>query len=549
MKIGRRLSCAFAAILMLSTTMSALGVYRLHSLAQATTDVMQQPLAKERMISDWYRNIAGGILRTKAIARSTEASMAEVFVEDAALSAKTSDELRKQIEPLLDTVPERSLYANIVEQRKRFVAAREQLMRHKKAGDTALALDVYERLFIPGAKEYQGLMRELMELQRSGLDAAARDIVAGAASSRAILVGLAVLALIIGAIGAWWITAGIVRPLRAACAAAHRVAGGDLKGIVQVTGNDETAELLRTLQQMNDELARMVGDIRDGTTEISARTVLIATGNQDLSARTEEQASALEETAASMEQITSTVQQTADNAQNADKLSQTAATVARKGGAVVAQVVTTMSAIRESSRRIAEIISVIDGIAFQTNILALNAAVEAARAGEQGRGFAVVASEVRNLAQRSASAAKEIKLLIAESGRDVDAGQNLVSQAGVTMQEIVDSVGRVQEVIAEIRHASREQAEGIAQVNQAISQMDTVTQRNATMVERAARDAQHVHSSVAGLDVVVGRFVLNEGYSGGADVFGEARSPLRVVAARRASVEESENILDFELKS
>lgn len=344
MKIGLRLSCGFAAILMLSTTMSVLGVHRLQSLAQATTDVTQQPLAKERMISDWYRNIAGGILRTKAIARSNEPSMAEAFVEDAALSAKTSDELRKKIEPLLDTSAERSLYANIVEQRKRFVAAREQIMRHKKAGETALAQDVYERLFIPSAKEYQGLMRDLMEMQRSGLDAAARNIVAGAASSRAILLGLAVLALIVGAIGAWWITVGIVRPLRAACVAARRVASGDLKGIVRVNGNDETAELLHTLQLMNDELSRMVGDIRDGTTDISARTVLIATGNQELSARTEEQASALEETAASMVQITSTVQQNADNAQNADGLSQSASTVARKGGSVVAQVVVTMSA-------------------------------------------------------------------------------------------------------------------------------------------------------------------------------------------------------------
>jgi methyl-accepting chemotaxis protein len=508
MKIGQRLAAGFAAILLLSTLTSAVGIQRLQAVAQATSDVMEQPLAKERMISDWYRNIAGGVLRTKAIAKSNEPSMASVFAEDAALSAKTSDELRKKIEPLLETADEKDLYAQIVEQRKKYVAAREKVMQLKKAGDAEEATKVFDAAFLPSANAYQGLMRDLVELQRSNMDGGAKTIVTSAASSRMMLLGLAALALAIGVAGAWRLTLGIVRPLRQACVVARRVASGNLTGQIAVTGNDETAELLWALKGMNDGLAKMVGDIRDGTTRIAATTVTIASGNQDLSARTEEQASALEETASSMEEITSTVKQNAANAHEANQLAQAASAVARKGGAVVAQVVGTMSAINASSRRITDIIAVIDGIAFQTNILALNAAVEAARAGEQGRGFAVVAAEVRNLAQRSASAAKEVKELISQSGINVDAGQLLVSQAGQTMQEIVDSVDRVQSIIAEIRLASSEQAEGIQQVNQAISQMDAVTQKNAALVERAARDAQFVHTSAAELDGTVQRFVL-----------------------------------------
>ncbi|MDE2431020.1 MAG: HAMP domain-containing protein, partial [Burkholderiales bacterium] len=285
-------------------------------------------------------------------------------------------------------------------------------------------------------------------------------------------------------------TRNITKPLAEAVDVARTVAGGDLTYRFDITTKDETGQLLMALREMNHSLVNIVGQVRVGTETISTASKQIASGNQDLSSRTEEQASSLEETASSMEELTSTVKQNADNARQANQLAATASDVAIKGGTVVAQVVDTMGSINESAKKIVDIISVIDGIAFQTNILALNAAVEAARAGEQGRGFAVVATEVRNLAQRSADAAKEIKTLIGDSVNQVEAGSKLVDQAGATMHEIVESVQRVTDIMSEISAASQEQTSGIEQINIAISQMDEVTQQNASLVEEAAAAAE-----------------------------------------------------------
>jgi len=288
----------------------------------------------------------------------------------------------------------------------------------------------------------------------------------------------------------------------------HRIADGDLTAKIDLKHNDTTS-LLHALAAMRDGIAQIIGQVRSGADNIVTASREIATGNQDLSARTEHQASSLEETASSMEELTSTVKQNADNARQANQLAVTASSIAVKGGEVVAQVVQTMSSINDSSKKIVDIISVIDGIAFQTNILALNAAVEAARAGEQGRGFAVVASEVRNLAQRSAAAAKEIKALIGDSVEKVDAGSKLVTEAGTTMDEIVNSVKRVTDIMAEIMAASQEQSSGIEQVNQAIIQMDQVTQQNAALVEQAAAAAQSLQDEAARLAQEVSRFKLD----------------------------------------
>ena len=303
----------------------------------------------------------------------------------------------------------------------------------------------------------------------------------------------------------------IVAPLNQAIAVANAVASGDLTSRIEVNSTNETGRLLQALKTMNDNLTDLVGKVRMGTDSITTASSEIASGNSDLSQRTEEQASSLEETASSMEELTSTVKQNADNALQANQLAAGASEVAVKGGAVVGQVVQTMSAINESSKKIVDIISVIDGIAFQTNILALNAAVEAARAGEQGRGFAVVATEVRTLAQRSAAAAKEIKELISDSVSKVEDGTRLVDEAGTTMGEIVSAVQRVTDIMNEISAASQEQSTGIEQVNQAVTQMDEVTQQNAALVEEAAAAAESMQEQAQGLMQAVSTFRLSGG--------------------------------------
>jgi methyl-accepting chemotaxis protein len=297
-----------------------------------------------------------------------------------------------------------------------------------------------------------------------------------------------------------------VRPIRQAVGVAEQVAAGDLTQRIESDTRDETGALLRALRHMNDSLLAIVTQVRTGTDTIATASSEISAGNLDLSSRTEQQAGSLEETAAAVEQLTGTVRQNADNARQANQLAITASEVATQGGAVVGEVVTTMGAINEASRKIADIIGVIDGIAFQTNILALNAAVEAARAGEQGRGFAVVASEVRTLAQRSAAAAKEIKTLIVDSVEKVDSGSKLVDQAGATMEQVVDSIRKVTDIMAEITSASAEQRAGIEQVNQAIADMDSSTQHNAALVEESAAAAGSLQDQASKLAQVVGLF-------------------------------------------
>jgi methyl-accepting chemotaxis protein len=314
--------------------------------------------------------------------------------------------------------------------------------------------------------------------------------------------------LVVAALLAAWLAAEVARPVHEAVLVARRVAQGDLSNKVDCSLRGEAGLLLRTMQEMNDKLVGIVVEVRTGTESITSGAGEISSGSIDLSARTEQQAASLEETASSMEELTATVKQNADHAHQASKLAVSASEVAVKGGEVVAEVVGTMASINDSSKRIAEIIGVIDGIAFQTNILALNAAVEAARAGEQGRGFAVVASEVRNLAQRSAAAAKEIKALIDDSVEKVNAGTLLADKAGNTMNEVVTSVKRVTGIIGEIADASAEQTTGIEQVNQAIAAMDQATLQNAALVEQAAAAAASMREHAGSLNRVIGAFVL-----------------------------------------
>ncbi|SFM23826.1 methyl-accepting chemotaxis protein [Rugamonas rubra] len=346
--------------------------------------------------------------------------------------------------------------------------------------------------------------------------------------AKRMMVGSALLAMLVAIGCAVYITGTITRPLNEAVKVARTVASGDLSSRIEVHTTEETGQLLGALKEMNDSLVRIVGQVRSGTDTIATASTQIASGNLDLSSRTEEQASSLEETASSMEELTSTVRANADNVRQASALAASASGVALRGGQMVGRVVATMEAINQSSNKIVDIISVIDGIAFQTNILALNAAVEAARAGEQGRGFAVVASEVRNLAQRSATAAKEIKVLIGDSVGQVDAGSKLVAEAGATMDEIVASVKRVTDIMGDISMATQEQSAGIDQINTAVSQMDNVTQQNAALVEQAAAAAASLQEQAGGLAEVVSVFRIDSAAAArpAAPIVAAARRPL-----------------------
>jgi len=355
---------------------------------------------------------------------------------------------------------------------------------------------------------------DLVKVVRERGDVIEADIAAGAATERKVmiawLVAIAVTAVGISILLGWIIIRSIAGPLREATDLAQRVANGDLTGSVQVRANDEIGRLMQSLARMNESLAGLVSQVRMGAESVTTASTQIASGNADLSARTEEQASSIEETAASIEELTSTVNQNAQNARQADELAVSASKIANRGGEVVNQVVKTMDEIQGSSKKISEIIGVIDGIAFQTNILALNAAVEAARAGDQGRGFAVVASEVRSLAQRSASAAKEIKSLITDSVSTVDSGSRLVDEAGKTMTEVVHSVKRVSEIIGEIAAATNEQSSGISQVNTAVTELDRVTQQNAALVEESAAASESLKQQALRLAQAVAVFKLGQ---------------------------------------
>ncbi|RJG07415.1 HAMP domain-containing protein [Noviherbaspirillum cavernae] len=384
----------------------------------------------------------------------------------------------------------------------------------------------------PTYRVADGALKELTDSMGQRAQANSAQVEADIAGMFYFMLGVAAAGALLAVAIGFFLVRSITVPLDQAIAIARRVAEGDLTGDIEVSSTNEIGQLLRALKDMNASLTGIVQNVRVATDMIGTASSQIATGNLDLSSRTEQQAGSLEETASSMEELTGTVKQNGDNARQANQLALSAAEVAVRGGAVVSEVVTTMGSINESARKIVDIISVIDGIAFQTNILALNAAVEAARAGEQGRGFAVVATEVRNLAQRSAGAAKEIKMLIGDSVEKVGVGAKLVDQAGATMNEIVDSVKRVTDIMGEIASASQEQSAGIEQVNQAVAQMDQMTQQNATLVEEAAAAAESLEGQAQNLVQVVSVFKLVE-----MPAAAQAPSPsARVVDMRRSAI-------------
>ncbi|MFZ6772401.1 methyl-accepting chemotaxis protein [Undibacterium sp. SXout7W] len=533
-RIGTRLGVGFAVILggliMVLVLANTLSASNRNTMVEGLTLASQKQMLANNMKSALFES--GIAMRNIGI----QSDVSEMQKEEAKvkLYRKSYEESKSKLSTLGLSDDEKKILGDIAKLDKDIEQPFKDAVGQALAFNGEGAVKIISSVIDPmSAKSIQNMNR-LVELQDSKSKQVFESFSASGARLSFWLYVILTVALGVAAFFAWILTRSITRPIQAALNLAETVAGGDLRSQVDVTGSDEITSLMHALKNMNDSLASTVGQVRIGTETITVAAQEIASGNADLSSRTESQASSLEETASSMEELTSTVKQNADNARQANQLVVSATGVAVKGGAVVGQVVNTMGSIKESSRKIVDIIGVIDGIAFQTNILALNAAVEAARAGEQGRGFAVVAAEVRNLAQRSASAAKEIKSLIGDSVDKVDQGSKLVDEAGKTMDEIVTSVQHVADIMSEITAASQEQSSGIEQVNLAINQMDEMTQQNAALVEQAAAAAESMEEQALALAQAVSVFKLNAGANSGVKAIAKAVSADPKIKARKA---------------
>jgi methyl-accepting chemotaxis protein len=534
LRIGTRLSIGFFIILALTVLVGVVSINRLGAVNAATADIATNWMPATRAI--------GATASALNAERRAEALLAvapspEVVENETKSLAKYKDQAEAAWKDYLATVTtpeERPLADAVTQAAATYRQAQAHTIELAHGADPKAAYAFYDA---EGRQKFGALakaLRECADFQTKGSDAAYKASQDNYAQTRLWVLVLLVGAVGVGALLGWRLTRAITTPIGQAVQLAETVAAGDLSSRLEVKRKDEVGQLLAALMRMNGNLARIVGDVRKSTDSIATGSTQIATGNADLSQRTEEQASNLQQTAASMEQLTVTVKNNADSARQARQLSETAQGAAARGGEVVGQVVTTMEQIAESSKKISDIIGVIDGIAFQTNILALNAAVEAARAGEQGRGFAVVAGEVRALAQRSAEAAKEIKVLIGASVERVDQGTALVGDAGRAIDAIVQQVKRVNDLVGEISAASVEQTQGIGQIGDAVSQLDQVTQQNAALVEESAAAAESLRLQAAAMAEAVAVFRLGAEPAAVAPVARPAAAPARAPARATA---------------
>jgi len=515
LSVGLRLGLSFGAILLITALIAATGMWRIASLQAASERVATQEIEQQTLVEDWASDIRLNWVRTEAFLKAIDRDYMDKLTADTQATATGMDAKVKRIEALVQGDTARTLLATIATARTAYNDKLTEIRELHRGGEPNVPTMVDKDLR-PLADKYLKSLDDLRSTMATQLAESQADTSTLAKASQMLLGAGTLVAVALGALLGFTVTRSIVRPVQQGKQAAENIADGDLTHPIVAAGNDETGQLLQALAAMQSRLASIVGNVRHSAEGVATASAEIASGNNDLSARTEQQASALEETAASMEELGSTVRQNADNARQANQLAMSASSVAKQGGDVVAEVVDTMKGINDSSKKIADIISVIDGIAFQTNILALNAAVEAARAGEQGRGFAVVAGEVRSLAQRSAEAAKEIKGLIGTSVERVERGTALVDKAGATMTEVVSAIRRVTDIMGEISAASSEQSSGVSQVGEAITQMDQATQQNAALVEQSAAAADSLKTQAGQLVDAVAVFRLSVGANSGA---------------------------------
>ncbi|GAB3665576.1 methyl-accepting chemotaxis protein [Ramlibacter alkalitolerans] len=510
LRVSLKLALAFGLLVILTLAMAAVGVTSLSALNRNVEDIGTQHAPGITFAGEWHAHMEGGAKHMNAFfVVAQEGRKAELDAVRAMRAER--DRLIGELAKLSLNPAGEAALRTVQASNATYVALETEFLQLADAGKADEAKDLLLNRATRAQVEYIQGLDKLSDVMEDDTKDEVRDSAAIYHAGLNLLVGSGIVCALLGAAFGWIVSRSITAPIAQAVAVARRVAEGDLRVEVQTTRRDEPGQLLQAIGTMTANLRHLVGEVMNGAHLVADTSTQIAQGNVDLSQRTEEQASTLEETASSMEELTSSVTQNADHARQASQLAVDASQVARKGGEVVGQVVQTMTGISESSRKISEIIGVIDGIAFQTNILALNAAVEAARAGEQGRGFAVVAAEVRTLAQRSAAAAKEIKALIGGSVEQVDAGSRLVESAGRTMNDIVASVQKVSDLIGEIAAASHEQSSGIEQVNTAVTQMDQVVQQNASLVEEATGATESMKEQAAALLQTVSRFRMDVG--------------------------------------
>jgi methyl-accepting chemotaxis protein len=539
-KVGTKLGLGFGLVLFLLAALTAIGLARMVQINRQVENIVNVNNVEIRAVMAMRAAIFEQSIAVRNVALMTQRAAIERELEGLVKQDERYQAAQAKLQEMFGIDPqtsarERELLATAAMQSAAASALFARAVELGRQGEEAELKRFITDEIGPRQMQRRATLADLAALEdESNLQAGAhaREVFESARLQMLVIGGAA---LLIGVAASLLIARNLLRQLGGepayAAGIAQKIAVGDLTVEVDV-GDHDNSSMLYAMKQMRDALTRIVAQVRHGTDTIATASTQIANGNLDLSSRTEQQASSLEETASSMEELTSTVKQNADNARQANQLAGSASAVASEGGAVVGQVVQTMASINESSRKIVDIIGVIDGIAFQTNILALNAAVEAARAGEQGRGFAVVASEVRTLAQRSAAAAKEIKQLIDDSVAQVDSGSKLVAQAGGTMDQVVQSVRQVTEIVADISAASREQSEGIEQINQAVVQMDQVTQQNAALVEEAAAAAQSLQEQAGSLQQIVSVFRI-AGSPPALALHGKPAAPAGVAAPRQ----------------